>query len=394
MFHVFYWSPYDAYSEESLLFACAVIAIGLLAFRVGSSIGRRKMHQNYVDRAKARFFMQLIVPRWRVLIFLVITLLLISWMIGILGVEFFTSSRDSKVGQVDSLPELGFLLELPRALGLGVLLVSIALLIQRWRHDRGVLPGVFVIFVCSVGINAIVNYPLSVARYWIFGFIISLMWIVYPLTKASLRSVFILGMTAMQFTILPLYSQITRDKGWIGGVDVESIRHYLHHGDFDGYQSIVNALLYIHGNGYELGRNLASVVFFFVPRFFWESKAMPLGIAAADNMGYVYTNLSAPIYAEFYADFGFFSLIFVMFFFGWGIRLADGFYNYSINSRRYGVGMLLVSVVAGYLIILLRGSLLGVVPSIATLFAILTFASWLSKPRKYVYKSNDDHLKK
>jgi hypothetical protein len=135
-------------------------------------------------------------------------------------------------------------------------------------------------------------------------------------------------------------------------------------------------------------------VFFFVPRFFWESKAMPLGIAAADNMGYVYTNLSAPIYAEFYADFGLFSVIILMAILGRSVRSADGFYNYSINSRRYGVGMLLVSVVAGYLIILLRGSLLGVVPSIATLFAILTFACWLSKQKKYVYQSNNDYFRK
>jgi hypothetical protein len=388
MSHIFYWSPYDAYSEESLLFACVVITIGLLAFRAGSGVGRRKMRHISIEKTKAVSFSRILTPKWPVLIFLVSLLLVMSAFISMLGMDFFTSPRTSKVSQVDSLSEFGLFLALPRALGLGVLLVTVTMLIRQWKDNNKIPLGVLMIFVVAVGINAIVNYPLSVARFWFFGFVISLMWIVYPLATASLRALFILGMTIMQFTIFPLYSQITRDKGWIGGVDVESIRHYLFHGDFDGYQSIVNGLLYIQMNGLELGRNLVSVALFFVPRSFWENKALPFGVVAAQNMGYGYTNLSSPIYAELYADFGFVSLILGMFLIGMGVRLADGYYDYHIKSKRIGVGVLLTSTLAGYMIILLRGSLLGVVPSIATLLLVIIIAGWISKPKVYAYNNN------
>ena len=93
------------------------------------------------------------------------------------------------------------------------------------------------IFIAALGLNVIINYPLSAARFWIFGFLISLIWILVPLRSAVWRGLFVVGMTMMQFTIFPWYSQITRGKGLIG-IDIESIRKYLHHGDFDGFQTL------------------------------------------------------------------------------------------------------------------------------------------------------------
>ena len=95
-------------------------------------------------------------------------------------------------------------------------------------------------------------------------------------------------------------------------------------------------------------------------------------------MGYGYTNLSAPIYGEFYADFGFLSLVLGMGIIGFVMSLYDSYYDHMIRAKRFGVGVLITGILAGYLIILLRGSLLGVIPSIATLFGVLIILSWLS----------------
>ena len=388
MFRTFYWSAYKSYAEESLLFACLVIAIGLFAFGIGSSFGRKKMRSVNMDGAKLGLLSRTLEPRWRLQIFLVVILAGLAGLVTILGMDFFTSRRMSQLSQVDSLAEMGLLLSLPRALGLGVLLISLTLLVQRWRNNKKIAPSVLVILLFAVGINAIVNYPLSLARFWIFGFLISLIWIAFPLVTASWRSAFLISMTVMQFTIFPLFSQITRGTGWIGGLDIESIRRYMRYGDFDGFQSIVNSLLYIQENGFEMGRSLVSVALFFVPRSFWENKASPLGVGAADYMGYAFTNLSAPIYGELYADFGLVSLILGMMFIGWGISVADGYYNHLVRRKRFGVGVLLVGTLAGFIIIILRGSLLGVVSPIATLFGVLIIASWLSKPKRRVYNRN------
>ena len=116
-----------------------------------------------------------------------------------------------------------------------------------------------------------------------------------------------------------------------------------------------------------------------VPRATWVQKADPLGIASSEYMGYTYTNLSAPIYGEFYADFGFFSLVAGMALLGFAIRRFDNIYDYDLRAKRFGTGFLLTSILAGYLIIILRGSLLGVLPGIATLLVVVIFASFVGR---------------
>ena len=383
----FYWSSYSAYQQESLLYACLIILVGLFAFKIGARLGRREKGSVTCGGAGVKLLNRPLEVRWGVYIALVSILIGLMSLVSVLGLDFFLSSRTSKLGQVESLPELGLLLNLPRALAIGVLLFSIALLIQRRSQRRNIPFSILLIVVAALAVNAIINFPLAVARFWFFGFLISLIWVVSPLRNTMWRGVFVIGMTMLQFTVFPYYSQITRGKGAVA-FNIDSIRQYLHHGDFDGFQSIVNTTLYIQDSGFELGRNLISVALFFVPRAIWN-KAEPLGTAAADFMGYVYTNLSAPIYAEFYADFGLLSLVLGMGIIGFVMSLCDGYYDHMIRTKRFGVGVLITGVLAGYLIILLRGSLLGVIPSIATLFGVLIILSWLSTrlPGRHSYQS-------
>ena len=151
----------------------------------------------------------------------------------------------------------------------------------------------------------------------------------------------------------------------------------MHHSDFDGFQSIVNITLYIQDSGFELGRNLISALLFFVPRALWENKSEALGTAASKFMEYPFTNLSAPIYGELYADFGFVSLFLLMCIVGFWMRYYDTLYDLLVRPKNFGVGVLLVGVLAGYMIILLQGSLLAVISSVATLIGVLFVLSRL-----------------
>ena len=95
-------------------------------------------------------------------------------------------------------------------------------------------------------------------------------------------------------------------------------------------------------------------------------------------MGYAFTNVSSPIYGEFYADFGFLSLALGMCILGFSVKWLDVHYARMVEANRSGAGVLLGGVLAGYLIILLRGPLLGVVPGIASLLGVLVVASFLA----------------
>lgn len=381
----FYWSPYIEYNQNSLLYACFTIFIGMFMFIIGVRRGCKKVNTKSETWHKLYFLNNPIKAGLNVYIAIFAILIGLLILIYILGPEFYLSSRTSKLSKVKSLQDFGFLLLFPRALALGILIFSIALLMQ-WRQQRKQLPIlILAVLFCALGINAIINFPLSVPRFWIFGFVISFIWIATPLRKIKIRMAFVIALTVMQFSVFPWYSQITRDVGGIE-IKIDAVRNYLLHGDFDGFQSIVNSEKYIKNSGYELGRNLISTVFFFVPRSIWN-KAKPLGTAASEYEGYEYTNLSAPIYCELYADFGIFSLILGMALFGFGISILDSYYDLAILSKKYKVNVLITAVLAGYLIILMRGSLLGVVPSIATLLGTIFLLSCISKNSKKVHST-------
>jgi len=386
-YHRFYHPYYIYYSQEQLLFACFLIALGLLAFWFGTVYGRKKTKKVNRNWIKDKFLLRQFQETWALKFGLVSIIAIIVVMVLNLGTEFFISPRTAKMGQVDSQVEGGLLIKLPQALCAGSLLFSIAFLIQQWRLKQNISLFMKFIFCAALVLNAIVNFPLGLPRYWFFGYLISMGWLIFTFRFVIWRSLFVLGITLMQFTVFPWFSEITRGKGLIG-IGLQAFRLYLFHGDFDGFQQIVNITLYINDNGLELGRNLLSTALFFVPRAIWN-KAEPLGNATAKYMGYFFTNICSPIYGEFYADFGLFSLVTGMGILGVAVRLFDEHYDMLVNTGRTGVGVLLSSTLAGYFIIILRGSLLGVLPSIATLLGVLFVLSWIAGAAKPKISSNN-----
>jgi hypothetical protein len=74
--------------------------------------------------------------------------------------------------------------------------------------------------------------------------------------------------------------------------------------DFDGFQQIINSIIYVHDHGFSFGSYSLSALFYFVPRSLWTTKATPASIDVAENRNYWFANLSLPIHSEFYIEFG------------------------------------------------------------------------------------------
>jgi len=373
----FFWSSYDSYRQESLLFAAAIILLGMIAFCAGSKHARRRL-PTIIDPSKPSFLLQPLKPSWRLYFLLIISTTALGGLVSYLGPGFFTISRDRVFAQVAGTTEFGLIIALPRALAAAILILSMYVAVQAWKANRKIAPVLFLIIPAAVGLNAIINFPLAVARYWFFGILLSLIMIYFPLSHVRWRGAFVVAMTFLQFTLFPYFSEVTRGRGFIG-VDLESVRRYLLMGDFDGFQTIVNCLQYVEARGLEFGRNLISVALFFIPRTAWANKAEPLGMAAAKFKGYAFTNLSAPIYAELYADFGLVSLVLLMFLLGWATSILDGYYDRQARANILGVGYLLAGTLAGFLIIILRGSLLSIIALPATLLGVITIASFVAR---------------
>ncbi|WP_299954890.1 hypothetical protein [uncultured Modestobacter sp.] len=82
--------------------------------------------------------------------------------------------------------------------------------------------------------------------------------------------------------------------------------------DFDGFQQVVNSLIYVDDQGHSAGRYTLSALLYFVPRSLWAGKATPASIDVASNRNYSFVNLSLPLHAELYVEYSIIGLLLVM----------------------------------------------------------------------------------
>ena len=116
--------------------------------------------------------------------------------------------------------------------------------------------------------------------------------------------------------------------------------------------------------------NLLSALFFFVPRTVWPQKSIGTGGESAMYEGYPFINISSPLPSEFYVDFGMVGLVVLSTLFG---SSSDYAMTISCTPRHIGsVGQVFFATVAGYIFIILRGSLVGTLgPNIVLSLAII-----------------------
>lgn len=145
--------------------------------------------------------------------------------------------------------------------------------------------------------------------------------------------------------------------------------------DFDGFQQVINSLEFVDQQGLSGGRYTLSALFFFLPRSLWEGKSRPAALDVAEESGYWFTNLSLPIHAELYLDFGLLGV------------LAGGVIIGAIAGRADEAWLaddrstmsLLAPVIALTMLGVLRGPMGSLAPTYLTIILILVAAMRLSR---------------
>ena len=183
----------------------------------------------------------------------------------------------------------------------------------------------------------------------------------------------------LQVSVFPILSDLARGRG--GGRRWDPVTYLTSHGDFDGFQSTMNVVASVDSTGLQLGRQLASAVLFFLPGSMAPWKSPGTGVEGARFMGYGFTNISAPLPGEFYVDFGYPGLVLLTAGLAWMMAAADRQFGDGRNGA--GLGALLPAVGAGYVMILFRGSLVGVVGPFACMLALAWLVqTLLAMPRR------------
>lgn len=218
--------------------------------------------------------------------------------------------------------------------------------------------------ITLVLLNLVINYPLGVARFTLAAYLITFIYLMFPYERRSFKIAYVLVMIIGTSTIFPFVSFLQRGEPGTD-FDLDPTVYFATSGDLDGFQSVINVAKLVDDKGLRFGWHMLSAALVVIPRSVWPDKALPTGQEAADNAGYLYNNISAPLPSELLIDFGILGVAVG--------ALIGGYLLSRFDVRRIGEGKSLWTVLicgglAGLIIIILRGSLLAVSGPIGSYF--------------------------
>lgn len=307
-------------------------------------------------------------PRF-IIFFWVATMIAMAVFLALGGFRFAFSMRGTEAIMLDS-AGAAFGSTVPRAIGTAALAYATA-------QIRILKPPHALVVLIGFAVPAfILNFPPAIPRSTLFGLILFCLFSALNFKTAKARTALSLLFVFGAVIAMPIADGLVRGGQSISDLaSPEILNRYFETGDYDGLQSLNNAVIYRQESGLQHGRQLAASILFFVPRSVWPDKAVPTGQAAAEMAGFSFTNVSMPLPGEFFADFGYVGVIVGTILFAWAISMVDRWINRRWTSHpeaRYIAGAFV-----GYSTIVLRGSLGAVIGPAATIaLCCLVVCTW------------------
>jgi hypothetical protein len=265
---------------------------------------------------------------------------------------------------------------------LALLFVTRWLVTSRTARRR---PGVLLLWCALLALNVVVNNPVSNPRYWFLTVFFALLFTAFPRSPVMYRGALALGVV-IALVVFPFADRFRYEDGGDPRPDSGSLLVPLTVKDYDQVGMFANTVSFADaGEGHTYGRQLAGTLLFFVPRSVWHGKPVDSGVRVGEWMGMRNTNLSSPLWAELWLDFGPLGMLLGFALVGYGCdRLDRAYVHRTVDDTGPGnVLAVVVPLVAGYGFILLRGPLLqaaGRVAVAALCVALVT--TFRDRPRK------------
>ncbi|MDT0344535.1 hypothetical protein [Streptomyces litchfieldiae] len=344
--------------------ATALVLCGMAAFDLGALLARHRPSLRTRRRPAAT------VHRQRLYLLVALAYAASALLIVQLGgpAVFFTSRQEisttldeaTGAGASESGGEAGNAL----LRGFGTVPAMLALLfLTRWlvtsrsarRRSAVLLPWAGLLVV-----NTIVNNPISNPRYWFLTVLFALLFTVFPRSPVMYRAALALGVV-IALLVFPFTDRFRYDEDGRRPVETDSLLEPLVVKDYDQVNMFANTITFeADGNNHTYGQQIAGAALFFVPRSMWEGKPQDTGFLVGGWMGTSSANLSSPLWAELWLDFGALGMTVAFVGVGYAAGRTDRRYvQRTVDDPSPGnVLAVVVPVLAGYSFILLRGSLL------------------------------------
>jgi hypothetical protein len=367
------------YNHAEAFHAFGIVALGLAAFEFGAITARGRadfgfaaLRRNVLDRR--------VLPGRNIAAGVVATMSVMVLVSYLGGWESLVVSRGDLIVRT---------LELVGSEGLSNFLIFTSFLrvpicvvyflsLYLWKHRATLLTGrlramSLPMLVVFAAVNLFVNNPLNSPRYWIGTIVLGTLFVVLPDRPRYSLALWAFVLLAALILVFP-HADLFRNR-----VDPEAVGDIgltvnLQTMDFDAFQQLMNAGLYVSANGVSFGRQLLGALGFWMPRSVWTTKPLPSGQLVAMESGYQFTNLSMPLWGEAYLDGSYVAVVFM--FAAYGFFLSKTERHYLRSAEMLGTaGAVGVPIVAAYQLFLLRGALISGVAYLVPIIAMLALCT-------------------
>ena len=153
-----------------------------------------------------------------------------------------------------------------------------------------------------------------------------------------------------EYNILQLFSD-----------SLKNITKNLTDGNFDAYVMFMKTQKYVQANGITYGKQLLGAIFFFIPRSLWNSKPYGSGytIHVAEGKTGAAANVSCPLPAEGYINFGILGVVFFAAVLACVIRKLDKDFYQPANTCRIMRNKIVYAFIPTIVFFMLRGDLMS-----------------------------------
>jgi hypothetical protein len=353
------WPLAGQYVETELLTASLVTLLGVLAWAAGYGW---RVRRPAIEATR-------VVDYKRVRVLAIVGIVIGVAAIARFGPGAFFSSRQEFQDAVESAagggPAQGQLL-----MGLVIVPPTLALFLMLWGRNAIGWAGTTSMRLLTIGLAVVVLVVANPAvnSRFLSGSVIIAMLVATSRRVGSTRFSRQVG-SAILVALLLVFpiADFARFADSASGKELGFDRGLFLSGDYDAFQQTVNGVRLVERSGTSAGSQTLGVALFWVPRQVWPGKPEPTGAIIGRDAGYSFVNLSSPAWVEGYVDFLWVGAAAISFALGvLAARLDRAFYG-----RRFSVWASVAPLYIGYQVIILRGTLMGVVPVLA-LWAFLT----------------------
>lgn len=258
--------------------------------------------------------------------------------------------------------------------------IALTLALDR-RHDPLVTRTYIVAATVLATLVAFVLFsPLSNARFVSGAFFLCLFFLLFRDNFQRQKIWFVLAFPFLIFYVFAKLKDLSfPERRARFFQDFFKIREdYMFSVDFDTMQVVASTVRYVREFGLLGPIEVFGGTLFFIPRSIWLEKPRSSGIVVFENLDFNYTNVSMPLYMEFYLAGGIVGIVLGFILFGWLVARLEGrmIEGNAATSRRRVLADPLIAVVGGFTLIVMRGPIGGIAPNVgvplgATLIGLL-----------------------